>query len=193
MDFLCIFLSVWYTVAKKNHRERSAMHAEERRQAILNTLHNVGHPVSASALARQFSVSRQIVVGDVALLRAAGANISATPRGYVISQESGGLIRQVACQHDAAGMETELNAMVDHGCTVLDVIVDHPIYGQLTGPLQLTSRYDVSQFIARCAQAEARPLSDLTGGIHLHTLSCPNEAAFRRVEAALRELRVLLE
>ena len=83
--------------------------------------------------------------------------------------------------------------MVDHGCTVLDVIVDHPIYGQLTGPLQLTSRYDVSQFIARCARAEARPLSDLTGGIHLHTLSCPNEAAFQRVEAALRELRVLLE
>ena len=120
-------------------------------------------------------------------------SVSATPRGYVISQDSGGLIRQVACQHDAAGMEAELNAMVDHGCTVLDVIVDHPVYGQLTGPLQLASRYDVSQFIARCAQAEARPLSDLTGGIHLHTLSCPDEAAFQRVEAALREMRVLLE
>ena len=169
------------------------MHAEERRQAILNTLNKAGHPVSASALARQFSVSRQIVVGDVALLRAAGANISATPRGYVVLRESGGLIRQVVCQHDAAGMETELNAMVDHGCTVLDVIVDHPIYGQLTGPLQLSSRYDVSQFIARCVRAEARPLSDLTGGIHLHTLSCPNEAAFQRVEAALREMRVLVE
>ena len=113
--FLCIFRSVWYTAAKKIHREGSAMHAEERRQAILNTLNKAGHPVSASALARQFSVSRQIVVGDVALLRAAGANISATPRGYVVLRESGGLIRQVACQHDAAGMEAELNAMVDHG------------------------------------------------------------------------------
>lgn len=191
--FLCIFRSVWYTAAKKIHREGSAMRAEERRQAILNTLNSAGHPVSASALARQFSVSRQIVVGDVALLRAAVANISATPRGYVVLRESGGLIRQVACQHDAAGMEAELNAMVDHGCTVLDVIVDHPIYGQLTGPLQLASRYDVSQFIARCARAEARPLSDLTGGIHLHTLSCPDEAAFQRVEDALRNMSVLLE
>ena len=191
--FLCIFRSVWYTAAKKIHREGSAMRAEERRQAILNTLNSAGHPVSASALARQFSVSRQIVVGDVALLRAAGANISATPRGYVVLRESGGLIRQVACQHDAAGMEAELNAMVDHGCTVLDVIVDHPIYGQLTGPLQLASRYDVSQFIARCARAEARPLSDLTVGIHLHTLSCPDEAAFQRVEDALRNMSVLLE
>ena len=169
------------------------MRAEERRQAILNTLNNAGHPVSATALARQFSVSRQIVVGDVALLRAAGANISATPRGYVVLREAGGLVRQVACQHDAAGMEAELNAMVDQGCTVLDVIVDHPIYGQLTGPLQLSSRYDVTQFIARCAQADAQPLSNLTEGIHLHTLSCPDEAAFQRVRTALREMDVLVE
>lgn len=102
-------------------------------------------------------------------------------------------MRQVACQHDAAGMEAELNAVVDQGCTVVDVIVEHPVYGQLTGPLRLSSRYDVSQFIVRCAQAEARPLSDLTGGIHLHTLACPDEAAFRRVLAALRALGVLLE
>ena len=169
------------------------MRAEERRQAILNTLNSAGHPVSATALARQFSVSRQIVVGDVALLRAAGANISATPRGYVVLREAGGLVRQVACQHDAAGMEAELNAMVDQGCTVLDVIVDHPIYGQLTGPLQLSSRYDVSQFIARCAQADAQPLSNLTEGIHLHTLSCPSEEAFQRVRTALHAMGVLLE
>ena len=169
------------------------MRAEERRQAILNTLNNAGHPVSATALARQFSVSRQIVVGDVALLRAAGANISATPRGYVVLREAGGLVRQVACQHDAAGMEAELNAMVDQGCTVLDVIVDHPIYGQLTGPLQLSGRCDVAQFMARCAQAEARPLSGLTEGIHLHTLSCPDEGACERVRESLSRLGILLE
>ena len=170
------------------------MRAEERRQAILDILNRSGQPVSATALARQFSVSRQIIVGDIALLRAAGADISATPRGYVAHQPCpAGLVRQVACRHDSQGMEAELNAMVDQGCTVLDVIVDHPIYGQLTGPLQLSSRYDVSQFIARCARAEARPLSDLTGGIHLHTLSCPDEAAFQRVQAALRDMSVLLE
>ena len=170
------------------------MRAEERRQAILDTLNQAGHPISATVLARQFSVSRQIIVGDIALLRAAGADISATPRGYIAHQPSpAGLVRQVACRHDARGMEAELNAMVDQGCTVLDVIVEHPIYGQLTGPLQLSSRYDVSQFIARCAQADARPLSDLTEGIHLHTLSCPDEAAFQRVRTALREMDVLVE
>ena len=104
-----------------------------------------------------------------------------------------GLLRQVATRHDAAGMEAELNAVVDQGCSVLDVIVDHPVYGQLTGPLQLSSRYDVSQFLARCTASDARPLSDLTGGIHLHTLSCPDEAAFQRVRESLRALGVLLE
>ena len=169
------------------------MQAQKRRQAILEILRRSGGPVSASALAERFSVSRQIIVGDIALLRASGAEISATPRGYVILPAASGLTRQVACQHDDAGMEAELNAMVDNGCTVLDVIVEHPVYGQLTGSLQLSSRYDVAQFIARCAQADARPLSALTEGIHLHTLSCPDEAAFCRVREALRQLSILVE
>ena len=169
------------------------MQAEERRQTICEQLQTADHPVSAAALAARFSVSRQVIVGDIALLRAAGANISATPRGYVIQKSPAGLIRRIACRHSAAGMKEELNAVVDQGCTVLDVIVEHPIYGQLTGPLQLSSRYDVAQFIARCDQADAKPLSDLTGGIHLHTLSCPDEAAFRRVQVVLRDMGVLVE
>ena len=169
------------------------MQAQKRRQAILEILRRSGGPVSASALAERFSVSRQIIVGDIALLRASGAEISATPRGYVILPAASGLTRQVACQHDDAGMEAELNAMVDNGCTVLDVIVEHPVYGQLTGSLQLSSRYDVAQFIARCAQSDARPLSALTEGIHLHTLSCPDEAAFCRVREALRQLSILVK
>lgn len=169
------------------------MQAHQRRQAILEYLQTSTRPVSAGYLADRFSVSRQAVVGDVALLRAAGADISATPRGYVILKGGRGLTRRVACRHDGLGMEAELCAMVDQGCSVLDVIVDHPVYGQLTGPLQLASRYDVSQFIARCQAFGARPLSDLTGGIHLHTLSCPDEDALRRVREALGALGVLWE
>ena len=169
------------------------MQAEERRRAILDSLRNTDTPVSAAALARRFSVSRQIIVGDIALLRAAGADISATPRGYVILPAATGLIRRVAVQHGPDGMEAELNAMVDQGCTVLDVTVEHPVYGQLTGPLQLSNRHEVAEFLRRCSQSDARPLSDLTEGIHLHTLSCPDEGAFQRVRAALAELGVLLQ
>lgn len=169
------------------------MHSDQRRQAILDILSRASQPVSAGSLAQRFSVSRQIIVGDIALLRASGAGISATPRGYVILQEHGGLRRQIACQHDAAQMGEELNVIVDHGCTVVDVIVEHPVYGQLTGPLQLSNRYEVSQFLERCSASDAQPLSALTEGIHLHTISCPDEASYQRVCQQLRQLGILLE
>ena len=60
------------------------MEAASRRQAILDRLRTADRPVSASALAAGLNVSRQIIVGDIALLRAGGAEISATPRGYVL-------------------------------------------------------------------------------------------------------------
>lgn len=167
------------------------MTAEERRAAILDTLMQSTRPVSASSLAERFGVSRQLIVGDVALLRAGGTAIDATARGYLIQRERAGLLRQVACRHQGAEMEKELLLIVDNGCVVLDVIVEHPVYGQLTGVLGLSSRYDVEQFIHR--SETARPLSLLTEGVHLHTLSCPDEAAFLRVKAALAAAGVLLE
>jgi len=164
-----------------------------RRQAIARCLEQSETPVSATALARRFSVSRQVIVGDIALLRASGLEISATPRGYVLPSSRTGLTRKLACRHTGAQMAEELNAIVDHGCTVVDVIVDHPVYGQLTGPLNLSSRYDVTQFIAQCREHAALPLSLLTEGIHLHTVLCPSEEAFSRVQEALRAMGILLE
>ena len=83
--------------------------------------------------------------------------------------------------------------MVDNGCTVLDVIVEHPIYGQFTGPLQISNRYEVEQFIDHCSKSDAQSLSRLTEGTHLHTLSCPDEEAFARVRAALEQLHILMK
>lgn len=169
------------------------MHGDDRRTTILNLLHEISGPVSATALARELSVSRQVIVGDIALLRASGVNISATPRGYVILKENGGLLRTIACQHTSAQIAEELNIIVDQGCTVVDVVVEHPVYGQLTGPLQVSNRYEVEQFVLRVESEQAQPLSRLTDGIHLHTISCPDEAAFIRVCANLRQHGFLLE
>ena len=144
-------------------------------------------------MAREFAVSRQIIVGDIALLRAGGVDIAATPRGYVLPRESAALIRTVACVHDREGMARELEIMVDNGCQVVDVVVEHPIYGQLTGQLHLSSRYDVQEFSRSISESSAKPLSDLTGGIHLHTLRCPSEAAFQRVRSALEAEGFLLK
>ena len=167
------------------------MDAAARRAAILSRLEQTDHPVSAAALAREFAVSRQIIVGDVALLRAGGADIAATPRGYVLPRDSAALLRTVACVHDREGMARELEIMVDQGCQVVDVVVEHPIYGQLAGQLHLSSRYDVQEFVRSVSKNQANLLSDLTGGIHLHTLRCPSEEAFQRVRAALDEAGLL--
>ena len=169
------------------------MNARERREKILQRLQQSDTAISASTLASEYSVSRQIIVGDIALLRAAGNEILATPHGYICERAHDGVICQVACRHDADRMQDELNAIVDQGCTVLDVIVSHPIYGQLTGQLDLSSRYEVAAFIEKSTNAAAQPISILTDGIHLHTLRCPDEAASERVRDALRALDILME
>ena len=105
------------------------MEAAARRQAILNRLRTADRPVSASSLAAELNVSRPIIVGDIALLRAGGAEISATPRGYVLPRATDGITRTIACRHTLEQTGTELDILVDNGCTVLDVSVEHPVYG----------------------------------------------------------------
>ena len=168
------------------------MNSIQRRQAILQALKEARGPLSAAALAGRLSVSRQVIVGDVALLRAAGEDITATPRGYVLGRAAGGR-HTVVCRHAPGDMERELKLMVDYGCTVEDVVVEHSVYGQLAGRLDLSSRYDVAQFMERLRTAGGAPLSALTDGLHLHTLSFPDRETRDRVLAALKEAGFLLE
>lgn len=169
------------------------MNAEQRRNQLLSCLEQAKEAVSATSLAKQFAVSRQIIVGDVAILRASGSDIAATPKGYILqsAQGSSGVTHMIACIHDGTQMEQELNICVDHGCTVVNVVVEHPVYGQLEGMLDLSSRYDVGRFVKTVKEQSAHALSELTDGIHLHTLKCPDEEAFNRVKEALKEAGLL--
>jgi transcriptional regulator of NAD metabolism len=165
------------------------MNPEQRRKELLDML-SASTPVCASYLAKQLKVSRQIIVGDISILRAKGETIIATPRGYILQYADKGIKYQIACLHNSENMRAELNAIVDQNCKVIDVIVEHPVYGQLCGMLQLSTRMDVEIFINKCSKAQ--PLSFLTDGIHIHTLSCPNEEAFERVKLELTKLKILL-
>ncbi len=160
-----------------------------RRARVLELLQNAneGEPLSASVLAAKFSVSRQIIVGDIALLRSAGYEIDATPRGYCLRREPKrtGIVCAFVCCHNAEEMADELNTFVDFGCSVIDVAVEHPIYGTLTGELNLSSRYDVSLFSARVREADALPLSVLTEGVHVHTVCCPDAEIMEKVREEL--------
>lgn len=169
------------------------MKAEERRQKIIILLKESDRPLSASWLAASFQVSRQIIVGDIALLRAQGHSIYASPRGYLYQHNSPSKnIRTIACKHASGQTEAELNICVDNGCRVLNVIVEHPLYGQLTGELLLSTRYDVRQFIELFEKNKAHSLCELTNDIHLHTLECPDDQSYQRVCEELNQLGILI-
>ena len=85
-----------------------------------------------------------------------------------------------------------MELMVDNGCTVLDVVIEHAVYGQMTGELRLTNRHDVRQFMERIRSEQASPLSALTGGIHLHTIRATDEKTLERVIQGLKDKGFLL-
>ena len=168
------------------------MDNHDRRNKILEKIQNSTSPVSASSLSKEMGVSRQIIVGDVALLRAEGNDILSTPRGYVAAPKEKNVTKRIAVNHSAEETQTELYTLVDEGCTVEDVIVEHPIYGQLIGKLRISSRYDVDEFIRKSKEEKATPLSALTEGIHLHTVSANSEEQINRAIDKLKELGILL-
>ena len=165
------------------------MNAAQRRESILKRLSGAEAPVSASALAALLGVSRQIVVGDVALLRAGGAQIDATPRGYQLHPAEKGYTAILACVHSTEDeMRTELYTVVDQGGIVVDVAVENSLYGELRGNLNLASRYDVDNFIQQAKDTPEALLSRMTGGVHLHTLHCPDAGSFERIKKELEEM-----
>lgn len=166
----------------------------ERRAGILARLRSSGGPVRGTDLAERFGVTRQVIVGDVAILRAEGRPIVGSPYGYLLIEHAAPGVRAVlAVRHDRRSTLKELTALVDLGITIEDVVVEHPVYGELRGNLMIRSHEDVERFLASLRSGEAELLSVLTGGIHLHTVRAPDEAGLRKGRRALRELGILLD
>lgn len=165
------------------------MNAAERRKHITHLLSDAKEPVSATALAAQCGVSRQIIVGDIALLRAGGLCVLATPRGYVLEAPPAVPAYascSVVCRHGDERMLQELYTVVDLGGALIDVTVEHSVYGEICAPLRIFSRFDADAFHDKILSSGARPLCDLTGGIHLHTLRAPDQPTLDRVVEGLR-------
>lgn len=170
------------------------MNSEKRRETIISELQASEKPISASRFASEFSVTRQIIVADIALLRASGHPIRAEHKGYVLERsESPAIRKRVVVKHGNAEVRDELYAIVDNGGRALDVIVQHSVYGKIVAELNLSSRYDVDRFIRQINETEAKPLLLLTEGLHIHTITVKDEESFRNIVDRLTELRILLE
>jgi len=167
---------------------------DARRRQIVAWMRSHGGPVRGGELAKHFHVSRQCLVQDMAILRAGGEEIMATPRGYQLPKANERVHRAViACKHEPERTEEELQTLVDYGVKILDVIVEHPLYGELRGSLMLESRADVQEFLDHVRSSKATLLSALTGGVHLHTVEASRPEAISRARADLRKRGILLK
>ena len=171
------------------------MTGSDRRKQIVDQIRNSTTPVAGKVLAAAYDVSRQVIVQDIALLRASNRNILSTNKGYLYDRADEKKVarRTFFVCHTDEQMAEELFAIVDNGGRLRDVVVEHEIYGQITVDLILENRCDVQDFLDKISKSTARPLSILTNGKHYHTVEADREENFDRIEQKLRLLGYLQE
>lgn len=160
------------------------MEGEARRKRIIEILQQESCPISGSEIAKRVGVSRQVIVQDIALLRTSYENIVSTNRGYLLyvkDNKPGYVRRVVKVKHQKEDIVRELDIVVDAGGQVVNVIVEHEIYGPLTGELMIRNRADVRNFMRRVEEHQTKPLTDLTGGVHFHTIEAENEETLNEI------------
>lgn len=160
----------------------------DRRIEIKKLLISAKEPITGQELAAMYEVTRQVIVRDIAILRAEGLDIISTPKGYMILKEEHKNIRTViAVNHNREDMEEELKIIVKYGAIVEDVIVEHALYGEIRCMLMLKNMYDVENFYNKFRKQSVEPLSTLTNGVHLHTIVCESEEMLKSVTKELSE------
>ena len=160
-----------------------------RRKKILDILKKSNRPVSGSRLSEEMGVSRQVIVQDIALLRAGNEPIQATPKGYVIDSREAVKVerRSFMVRHTKAQIVDELTTIIENGGKVLNIIIPHDVYGQIVAELRIESREDVRAFYSRIMQSRSGPLIQISDGIHIHTVEASSKKILDNIERDLRE------
>ena len=148
--------------------------------------------MSGKSLAAAYDVSRQVIVQDIALIRAAGHDIMSTNRGYIIS-EPVTVSRVFKVKHTDEQVEEELNSIVDLGGCVRNVMVNHRVYGRMEAELNITSRRKVADFIRDLKSGKSSPLKNITSGYHYHTVEADSKETLDMIGEMLKEKGFLVE
>ena len=168
------------------------MTGAERRKKIISMMRESSNPLSGGAIGKETGVSRQVVVQDIALLRTEGYSIVATARGYVLDEPKK-TERLYKVYHSDAQTEEELQAIVDLGGCVVDVMVNHKVYGKMCAPLNIRNRRDIQRFMNQLQEGKSAPLKNITSGYHFHRISADSEEILDEIEAALKEKEFIAE
>jgi len=166
---------------------------DERRNKIINILNSCTDPISGNQLSKLLGVSRQIIVQDIAVLRASNHDIVSTSRGYMIPVSNERSVRRTfLVKHNNDDIKEELLTIVDNGGKILDVLVSHEIYGKITTELLISNRNDVYNFVNKVNENKIVPLKELTGSIHSHTVEADSIKILDRIERALKDKNFLI-
>lgn len=160
------------------------MKGNDRRERILQILYDTAAPISGANLAKQLQVSRQVIVQDMALLRANGSDIISTNLGYVLN-EIQTAERVVKVIHTEDEVEEELNIIVDLGGIVKDVFVYHKAYGVVRAEMNIRFRKDIKAFVDNIKSGKSSLLMNVTSGYHYHTILAENEETLDMIFDAL--------
>ena len=163
-----------------------AMSGKERREEIIKILNSSKMPVAGTDLAKELGVSRQVIVQDMALIRANGIDVMATNRGYVI-QETKEASRVFKVIHTDEQVEEELNLFVDLGGNVEDVFVYHKVHGVIKVPLNIKSRRDVRKYLEGISSGKSTNLMKLTSNYHYHTIIAEDEQTLDLIQEELQQ------
>ena len=172
------------------------MTGETRRSKILDMLKSQHTPISGTVIAKQFHVSRQVIVQDIALMRAENHRILSTNKGYIYRGEESNDSqpkRVFWVKHSTGQVLDEFMTVLDLGGRILDVAVEHELYGQLRVDLLIETIQDAHDFVARLAQCKDNPLKVLTDDCHYHTVAAPSEKLLDLIERELSEKGILLK
>ena len=186
-----VFLMIDFVIDDEGDYD-SSMTGSDRRQEILKNIKESDRPVSGSKLAKDYEVSRQVIVQDIALLRASGYDIISTNRGYVLEGQTCAE-RVFKVRHTDAQLETELCTIIDLGGQVKNVMVNHKVYGHIEAELGITSRRKVKEFLADIKSGKSTPLKNITSDYHYHTVTADSEETLDLIEDELRKLGFLVE
>lgn len=176
-------------------KELNALDGQERRDRIVELLSKSRTPISGTELAKTLGVSRQIIVQDIALLRAKNREIISTNKGYLLFRSIGDDSAQtvVMVKHNSDEVYDEFATIVELGGRVLDVSVDHEYYGQLQIDLVINDLNDAKEFVHRMKESKSQTLKCLTGDVHYHTISAPSEKVLQLIRNELKEKGFLIE
>ena len=166
------------------------MKGEERREKILKIISESSSPVSGTSLAKMLQVSWQVIVQDIALLRANGYLILSMNRGYLL-QAAPYKKRVLKVIHEDEEVEAELCAIVDLGGKVEDVFVYHKVYGVVRAAMQISSRKDIKTYMTELASGKSSLLKNVTAGYHYHTIAADSEETLDLVQEKLQEMGFL--